>query len=150
CVIQEGMNTATGAARWVPEVNVQVGEGLFGAGFGSTMTWANRLDAGVQARWNISDLFLASRKKAVAFTQMNEAQWTYQELRSKLTMGVQEARTTIKNTGTQFAVAEDQIKRAKEAAQLSRKLRDADMPELKVTYADVTLTYKAVAMAQLN
>lgn len=151
-VIQAGMSTATGAARWVPEVNVQVGEGLFGAGFGSTMTWANRLDAGVQARWNISDLFLAERKKAVAFAQMNEAQWTYQELRSKLTLGVQEARTTIQNTGKQFAVAEDQIKRAKEAAQLSRKLKDTDPmgEKLTVTYADVTLTHKAVALAQLN
>jgi outer membrane protein TolC len=151
-VIQQGMNTATGAARFVPEVNVQVGEGLFGAGFGSTMTWANRLDAGVQARWNVSDLFLASRKKAVAFAQMNEAQWNYHELRSKLTLGVQDAQTTIQNTGTQFVVAEDQIRRAKEAAQLSRKLKDTDPmgEKLTISYADVTLTHKAVAMAQLN
>ena len=151
-VIQEGLNTATGAARWVPEVNVQLGEGLFGAGPGNSMNFSNRLDLGVQARWNISELLTAERKKAVAFAQMNEAQWTYQELRAKLTLGVQEARTTIQHTGTQFAVAEDQIKRAKEAAQLSRKLKDTDPmgEKLTITYADVALTHKAVAMAQLN
>jgi outer membrane protein TolC len=150
CVIKEGLNTASGAARWVPQVDVQLGEGLFGAGFGSTMNWSNRLDLGIQAKWNVSDLLLADRKKAVAFAQMNEVQWSYQELRAKLTLGVQEARATIQNMGTQFTVAEGQIKRAKEAAQMAREIKDVDMMDSRLTFADVALSHKAVAMAQMN
>lgn len=148
CVIQHGLTMATGAARWVPEVNVQLGEGAFGAGFGSSMTWSNRLDLGIHAKWNVSDLLLADRKKAVVFAQMNEVQWTYQELRSKLTLGVQEARSTIHHTGAQFTVAEDQIKRAQEAAKTFAVILKEEPMHLR--YGEMMQFHKAVALAQLN
>src|SRR5439155_25234389 len=113
CLIQSGLETARGPGRYVPILKFQMGEGLFAAGPWGTLDWANRWDMGVQARWNVSELLTAKAKKNVAMQQMNQAQWTYQKLRAKLTLVVQEARSTSDFTAAQFPPAEEMIKQSK-------------------------------------
>ncbi len=136
-VIQDGMAKAAGPARFLPEFNLQAGEGLFGAGQGATMNFANRLDMGVQARWNLSSVFSAEHKRQVANSQVVQAQWTYQELRQKLTLGVQEARNTIVTSGGKKVVALNE-----------KRLEFAD--KTGATYSQVVQSHRAVSQAQLG
>jgi outer membrane protein TolC len=147
-VIQAGLDTAKGPGRFVPIVQFQAGEGIFGAGPGSTMAWANRFDMAIQAKWNVSDLFLASRKRQVAMSQVNQANMSYAELQAKLTLGVQEARATTLASSAQFPSAEEMIKQTKSVAEKAKKLGDENMAG--VTSHSVILAYKAVGLAQLN
>ena len=148
-VIQDGMAKAEGPARFLPEFNFLAGEGVFGAGPNNTMNYANRFDMGVQARWNITNVFSAEHKRQVACTQMSQAQWTYHELRQKLTLGVQEARNTIVASGGLFAKSEEQIREAKKVVALNEK-RLEFREKTGATYGDVMLSHKAVSMAQLG
>ena len=148
CVIQQGMAQAGGPIRFLPEFNVQMGEGLFGAGPGGTMTYANRFDFGVQARWNLSAVLTADRKRQVANAQVAQVQMTYQELKQKLTLGVQEARSTILTSGSQFVTAEEQIRRAKDVVELAQK--HSTWAAREATYSQIMLAHRAVAQAQLS
>jgi outer membrane protein TolC len=147
-VIQDGVAKASGPARFLPEFNFQAGEGLFGAGQGGTMDFANRFDMGVQVRWNLSNVFTAEHKRQVANSQVVQAQWTYQELRQKLTLGVQESRNTIVTSGGLFTRSEQQIQQAKKVVTLTQKRLDL-MTE-GATYSQVMRSHQAVAQAQLG
>ncbi|MFL5341935.1 MAG: TolC family protein [Gemmataceae bacterium] len=147
-VIQEGIAKASGAARLLPELNLQMGEGIFGAGPGGTMAYANRFDIGLQARWNVSVLLTAEKKRQVAGAQVAQVQWTYQELKQKLALGVEEARGTILTSGGQFVTAEEQIRRAKEVVELTERRRTQGAAG--ATYTQIMQARKAVAQAQLS
>jgi len=148
CVIQDGMKQAKGPIRFVPQFQVQAGEGLFGAGISGTMGFDNRFDVGVQARWNVSDFLRSERKRQVALAQMNTAAWTYQDLRAKLTLGVQEAKATIDSNCSQFILAEQQIRDQRQMAESVEKA-NVEAPQ-DVPLNQVMLAYMAVAQAQLN
>ena len=146
--VQSGFGDVEGPARFLPIVQFQMGEGLFGAGPGGTMAWANRFDMGVQAKWNVSDAFSAHKKRQVALSQINQVQMTYAELKARLALGVQEARTTSLASAAQFAAAEELIKEGRLVAEKTRLLADNQMNN--VTGSAVVQAHKAVAMAQLN
>lgn len=149
-VIQDGMDKANGPSRYLPNFTVQAGEGLFAAGPGNTFAWAQRFDLAMQAKWNLTDAFQQERKRRVAFAQLNQVAWTYEDLRGKLTMGVTDARSTIQYTGSQFSAAEEQIKTGKHALELSEK-RVKEIGNVKnVAYTEVMTAHKAIAAAQLN
>jgi len=148
-VIQTGIDKARGPSRFLPNFTLQVGDGLFGAGPGNTMAWAQRFDLAMQARWNITDAFSQERKKQVAFAQLNHVAWTYEDLRGKLTMGVADARATILYAGSQFQTAEQQITSAKEALKWSEK-RLENIGATLATYTEAMNAQKAIASAQLN
>jgi outer membrane protein TolC len=153
-VINAGLDTAKGPARWVPIINFQMGEGLFAAGPFGTLDWANRWDMAVQARWNISDLFTAKRKREVAMAQAGQVNLTYQDLRAKLTLGVHEARSTVDATTAQLPFAEQLIKQAQTVLSNTHEIRTSSMPmpmaQPKPGYSDEAQAQKAVAMAKLN
>jgi outer membrane protein TolC len=146
-VIQTGLGQARGISRFAPQVDLQVGEGLFGAGVLGGMGYDNRFDLAVQARWNLTELLHGERKRQVAMAQMNQVAWTYQELRARLTMGVQESQSTILSSSSQFTLAEDQIRDAKKMLESVQTLQKKT-PD--VTYSQVLLAHQAVAKAQLN
>jgi outer membrane protein TolC len=147
-VIQTGLGQSRTISRFAPQVDVQVGEGLFGAGVLGGMGYDNRFDLAVQARWNLTELLHGQRKRQVAMDQMNQVAWTQQELRARLTMGVQESRTTILSSSSQFTLAEDQIRDAKTMLESVKvlKLKQAE----GITYSQIMLAEQAVAKAQLN
>ncbi len=147
--IQSGLGDAQGPGRFLPIFQFQMGEGIFGAGPGGTMDWANRFDLGVAAKWNISDLCTAKHKRQVAMAQISQVQMTYAELRARLTLGVQEARTTSLAAFAQFAAAEEMIGQARTVAKNTRLLYDAGNMN-GVLGSAVVQALKGVSLAQMN
>src|SRR5439155_22310469 len=86
-LIQEGMCQAAGPQRFLPVVTAQALEGGFGAGPNGDLTFANRFDLGVQARWNMTELLTADAQKRIACSGLAQVQLTYADLRGKPTPG---------------------------------------------------------------
>jgi outer membrane protein TolC len=147
-VIQCGLDANRGYQRYLPTIKLQLNEGLFAAGPGSTLDWANRWDMALQARWNLTDALTAKNRKRVALANLQQAHQTYEELKAKLTLGVQEARSTIEATGSQFDSAEELIRLGKEALENTVKL--SKFSSANVNDYTVLQAHKAVALAQLN
>jgi len=61
-LIQSGLPRWTAPLRYLPTLSVCVNEGAFGAGPDSSLDWANRLDVGVQARWNLTEWLTAATR----------------------------------------------------------------------------------------
>lgn len=155
CVIQEGLATAKGPSRFVPTVGLQMGEGAFAAGPFGVLDWSNRWDMGLQAKWNLTDALTASRKRKIAHAQINQAHMTYQELRAKLTLGVQEAKATSEASAAQFPNAEKLIKIGQESVTNVDKLLqtprvDPAKDPPRVLDSDLMSALSKVALAQLN
>src|SRR5262249_28334385 len=112
------------------------------------MAYDNRFDVAVQARWNLTDLLQGERKRQLAMSQMNQVAWTYQELRERLTMGVHEAVQTIQSNGSQFTLAEDQIRGAKKMLDSVKLLKEKT--GMDVTYSQVLQAHLNVAKTQLD
>ena len=78
---------------------------------------------------------------------MEQAQLAYQDLRGKLTAGVQEARETILGDRDQMNLGQQQIGFAREAYKLSEE-RLRNIPETRAT--EVLLGLQSLSMAQLS
>ena len=55
-VIQNAIDKAQGCGKYLPTFQARMDEGAFGAGPGDSMSWDNRWDLVVQARWNLTGL----------------------------------------------------------------------------------------------
>jgi outer membrane protein TolC len=114
-----------GPIHWLPSIEVRMGEGAFGAGPGSRLDWDNRWDLGVQARWNISELYTGRERKRLFDTRIQQAQLSFADLRAKLTLGVQEAREAVRSNQEQLVLAKGQIQHSEETYELSdQRLRE--------------------------
>jgi outer membrane protein TolC len=123
-------------------------EGGFWAGRNDQLDPANRFDLGVQARWSLTELCTADIRRRVAASLQAQAQFTYCDLRGKLTLGVQEAREAILSGREQLKHAEAQIQQAKSAVDLSEtRLREA-IPG--ATFSEVLLAQRSLAAARAN
>jgi outer membrane protein TolC len=124
-VIQGGIAEASSLKSLLPSVQLNVFEGPFGAGIGSSLSWDNRLDIGLQARWNLTQLATARQQRRIAESKLHQVQLSYLDLRGKLTAGVEEARDAILNNREQIGLAAGQIRHASEGYRLSdRRLRE--------------------------
>jgi outer membrane protein TolC len=119
-LIHETAARAQGLTQFLPTLDVRAGEGIFGAGPGSSSTWDNRFDLALQARWNLTPLLTARERKEVARAKMQQAHLTMQDLRAKLTLGVQEAHETVRSGADQMRFVEQQIAEANEAYKSSQ------------------------------
>jgi outer membrane protein TolC len=90
-------------------------EGAFGAGPGSNLDWANRWDLLVNVRWNLTDVLTARERRQQADVKMRQLHLTYQDLRAKLTLGVQEAREAALSGDEQVRLAEQRIAYAEQS-----------------------------------
>jgi outer membrane protein TolC len=148
CLIQQGMADAAGPSRFLPTFTAQMLEGGFWAGRNDQLDPANRFDLGVQARWSLTELCTADIRRRVAASLQAQAQFTYCDLRGKLTLGVQEAREAILSGREQLKLAEAQIQQAKSAVDLSEtRLREA-IPG--ATFSEVLLAQRSLAAARAN
>ncbi len=118
-VIQGGIDQASGPMRLLPNFQANVYEGAFGAGPGDAMRWDNRLDVCVQARWDLTQLVTARTRKRLAESKLQQAHLNYDDLRGKLTAGVQESRDAILKTREQINHAAEQVRAASENYRLS-------------------------------
>jgi outer membrane protein TolC len=146
-LVEDAIQKAKGAGRFLPTIEVNMVEGAFGAGPGDDMRWDNRFDLGVHVRWNLTDLFTSSDRLRVADAQRQQAHLAYQDLRAKLTAGVQESRAAILYGQEELKYGEDQLKHAKQARDLSKKRIDNMLPGAT---ADMMLSLQSLAQAQLN
>lgn len=119
-LIDEAMQKAKGPGRYLPIFQLNVAEGGFGAGPGGSSNWANRFDMALQARWNITELFTASEQRRLGSSKAQQAQLGYAELRSRLTLGVQEALESSQSRREQIVIGESRIKNAENAYNLSK------------------------------
>src|SRR5262249_12243268 len=85
-LIRRGMSQAAGPRRFLPVFTAQALEGGFGAGPNSDLTFTNRFDFGVQARWNITGLLTADAQRRIGASALAQAQLGYADLRGKLTL----------------------------------------------------------------
>ena len=90
-VIDCGMAELSGPKRFLPKVGICLTEGALGAGPDSTLDFSNSFDVGVQARWNLTDLLKAGDLKRIADSQRQQVEYSYEDLRGKLALGVREA-----------------------------------------------------------
>jgi outer membrane protein TolC len=118
-VIDSGMAELQGPKKYLPTIGLCVGEGMFEAGTNSTLGGSNRLDVGVQARWDLTEVFRARDEKQLAESRRRQVALSYDDLRSKLTLGVREARGAILSGRVQMDKAAEQVKRASESYRLA-------------------------------
>ncbi|MBV9123728.1 MAG: TolC family protein, partial [Planctomycetes bacterium] len=147
-LIQESMERAQGPAKYLPVFQVGMAEGLFGASAGDDTNWDNRFDLGLQARWNLTEFLTARSRRRVAESKAQQAQLAYQELRAKLTAGVQEAREAILSGHDQIRQAEQQVDFAQQAYKLSNQRLKSNVAGSTPT--EVLLAIQSLGRAQLN
>jgi len=119
-VVEAARNANYGWAHWMPSIELNMVEGGYGAApIGKPYDWANRFDLGVHMRWNLSEFVFAKEKRRQADANIQQVRLTADDLRAKLTLGVQEARDAIQGGLEQADLAEQHIRHAEESYHLS-------------------------------
>ncbi|GIW80467.1 MAG: hypothetical protein KatS3mg105_2274 [Gemmatales bacterium] len=147
-LIHESQEKAKGASQWLPVLGIRMAEGGFGAGAGDQLTWDNRWDLGLQARWNLTDMFTRKYREQAAHAKVQQAYLAYEELRNRLTAGVHEARQAIHATKAQVQLGQKQIERAQVALELSKKRLQEGVKGS--THSEVLLAIRSVALGQIS
>lgn len=147
-LIHEAMDKAQGPTRLMPVLGVRMAEGGFGAGPGSTSTWDNRWDLGLQARWNLTEYVTARSRRCAAMARMQQAHLAYQDLKNKLAAGVQASRAEVLGGHEQILLGQKQIEGAKNAHEKSLNRLKLNVPGS--SHSEVLLAIRTVALAQLN
>jgi outer membrane protein TolC len=149
-LIQSAMDKARGPGRLMPAFDVRLAEGAFGTGPGDQMSWDNRLDLGLHARWNLTGLATARERQRLAQSKLAQAQLGYQDLRGRLTMGVQEARESSLSSSEQRRLAEEQIGHARSAYKISENRLTVLVGPNKASISEVLMAVRVLGGAQLN
>jgi outer membrane protein TolC len=146
-VIQSGIEEGE-ANKLAPALLLNVSEGPFGAGVGSSLTWDNRLDVGIALRWNLSQLTQADRLRRVARSKQEQVVWTLQDVRGKLALGVTEGREAVRHGRQQIGLVTTQIKHASESYRLSNRRFEEGIEG--ASPAEVVLAIRALEQAHLT
>lgn len=117
--VEAARNTNYGLVHWMPSIEIAVSDGGFGAGPGRSMDWTNRFDSAVRLRWNLNEFSQSRHKRRQADANIQQVQLSYQDLKAKLTMGVQEARDATHSGHEQIRLAQQHIRFAEESFKLS-------------------------------
>jgi hypothetical protein len=144
--IEEGACQANGPLKYMPVVEMHMLEGAFGTGPGASTSWDNRFDLGLQARWDLTQLFTQQERQHVMRARTEQAHLTYKDLRAKLTAGVQESHEVVVRGKAQIHLGEEAIAEAKNAQKMSEDRMDANLPG--VTYSEIMLSQQATAIAR--
>jgi len=117
--VEAARNANYGLTHWMPAIEMNVSEGSFGAGPGGRIDWSNQFNAGIHMRWNLNEFYYSKLKRHQADANIQQVHISYQDLRAKLTLGVQEARDAIVSGQEQIGLAEKHIRFAEESYKLS-------------------------------
>ncbi len=118
-LINQAEAQAHGPQQFLPTLELRLAEGAFGAGPGDEMTWDNRLDVALFAKWNLSNFCTARERQWAAHSKIQQAHISYDNLRYRLTLGVQEAVESSASNAEKIQFAQKQIDDAREAHKLS-------------------------------
>jgi len=117
---QLALDKTHGHNNLLPILQLNLCEGPFGAGPGASLAWDNRLDIGLQARWNLTQLCQTEQKREIIRSRKMQAVYNYEDLKGKLAAGVAEARGAILFGREQIGLAAGQIRNASESYRLAR------------------------------
>jgi outer membrane protein TolC len=149
-LIHQAQEKSQGLAQYLPVLDFYVAEGAFGAGPNATMSWDNRVDVGIEVRWNLTEWCTARERQRVAQAKIGQAHATYQDLQAKITMGVQEAREAVRSGHDQMDLGLQQLKLATDAFDRS-KSRFMQSPNLKErSPSEVLLAIRSLNAAHLG
>ena len=147
-VMQEGLDQASGPSRYIPLVSFTMEEGAFAAGVGGSLSYDNRWDTCVRVRWNLTELLTAREKRHVAESRIEQARLTYEDLRGKLSAGVQEARDASLSGRDQIGMGAEQIRHAAEGYRLTKQRLDMRAPN--ASPAEMLLAIRGLEAAHYN
>src|SRR5439155_456479 len=147
-LVQSSIERAKGPSRLLPVFEVRMAEGAFGAGPGANLTWDNRYDLGLQARWNLNQFVGLCERRRVTQAQLEQLHLSHDDLQRKLTAGVQEARLSILSGRQQISLAQEQIQHARRAFDLSNERLKKNIQGSSPS--EVLLSLQSLALAQLN
>jgi outer membrane protein TolC len=147
-LIENANAKAGGLGRFMPIIQMNVADGVFGAGPGSSSDWSNRFDMNLQLRWNLTECATARDRRRIAMSKTQQAHLGFQELRSKLTLGVQEAREASLSSTDQVALGKTQIEHALVAYKLSLERFTNRIPGSSPS--EVLMSIGTLGRAQLN
>jgi outer membrane protein TolC len=147
-VIRSGLDRMSGPARLLPVVGLDMREGLLGAGPGGEFASDNRWDLCIRVRWNLTEFLTAREERRITESRIEQARLTYDDLRGKLTAGVQESRDAILSGREQIGDAADQIKFAAASYRLSNERQKMRAPN--ATLAEVLLAIHGLDTAHYN
>jgi outer membrane protein TolC len=148
-LLASSLDQANGPSRYLPVLEVGMLEGAFGAGPGANLTWDNRWDLGVQARWDLSNLITARDRKRAAESKLQQVHLTLQDLRGKLASGVQEAKTSIQVSQEQIGQAQEHIRYADKSYELMKEMLAVTMQKDRLV-GDVLRAVLSTKEAQYN
>jgi Outer membrane efflux protein len=150
-LIDDAMAKAHGLGRFIPVVKTCVSEGALGAGPGGSMAWDNALNIGITVGWNLSDWCTAREKRRQAESQKMQAQLGFHELRSKLTLGVEEAVETSRSSAAQEKLGVAQVNNAVQTYRLSdQRWKNKIKTPIPASPGEVLMGMGAVGRANLN
>jgi outer membrane protein TolC len=117
--IERGMAELQGPKKFMPTLRLSADEGAFGAGPGSNLTWDNRFDLGIQARWNLTEFLSAREQQRLARSKLSQVHLSYDDLKAKLALGVGEARSAILAGQQEVVSGGEMVRHASEMYRLS-------------------------------
>ncbi len=146
--ISSGMAELEGPKKYMPILELNAVEGDFGGDPGSSLTWGNRFDLGLQAKWNLTEFITARQKQQLAHSKLAQAHLSYEDLQAKLTLGVEEARSAILNGQQQIVASGDMVKHASETYRLSNLRLTENAPGNSI--AEVVQAIRGLELAHAN
>ncbi len=145
-LIQSGIEQASGPGRYLPVVEVRSVQGGFGAGPGGDLNWDDRWDLGLQLRWSLSGLCTARDRQRAAHAKLRQAQLSYDDLKGRLALGVQEAQQTVLAGQEQLRTLAEQVK----AACQHHDLQYQRLKERLATPSEVMAAIQLLELGHLN
>jgi outer membrane protein TolC len=157
-LIEEADAKSHGLGRFIPVVKLCLTEGAFGAGPGPSTTWDNAFNGCVSIGWNLNEWCIARERRRVLESKKMQAQLGFQELTSKLTLGVQEALESSRSNREQKNFGHAQVKEALESYRLSEKRwenkigwgTDAKTRTIPASPGEVLMALGNLARAEFN
>jgi outer membrane protein TolC len=152
-LIQHAHEKSQGLTQYLPVVDLRVAEGGFGTGPGDQMTWDNRMDLGIQLKWNLTEYLTSRERQRVTQAKIGQAHATYQDLRAKLTMGVQEARDAALSGRDEMDLGQKQLKHGVDAYERTKNrfmqanIKDRSPSEVLLSIRALNLSHLAYLMA---
>jgi outer membrane protein TolC len=152
-LVHQAHEKSQGLAQYLPVLDLRVAEGGFGTGPGDQMSWDNRMDLGIQLRWNLTECLTSRERQRVTQAKIGQAHATYQDLRAKLTMGIQEARDASLSGREQMDLGQQQLKHAVDAYDRTKNrftkanIKDRSPSEMLLTIRALNLSHLAYLTA---
>jgi outer membrane protein TolC len=118
--------------RFVPQVGVDLGYGIFGGGVGDNYkSWGDRTDVGVHVYWDLSELLRADANRCLFETKKQQVHLQRQQVQKKLSLGVRVALLQARSAQERLTAAEQNIANALDQYLKVRDMKPVVSPNLR-------------------